>query len=574
MALCLVDTVVQVALQVVERRSIQRLCAVELQSLACAVEHLPVADARVIAVLLRTDVGEELLGHRLVVVGHHLVALAVGIALAWALAVVIDADVLLGHHQLHAKAEHTGLLPQRLDSHLWTASTTVASLRSLLLLELHVCLQILADDELSVRRDDILQMEHGLQETHLVVGCHDTTFALLLHLERATFQAQAWILPHAEARLQVGAEVVVGGCTPEVGHQAIALLEHGLAIDVDVVNEARPAVPRNRQSASVHNQAGIVLHHLVRSAFCLSQNALDGGIGIVRQGKLLMGHQLVFLHQRLRLFQTEFDRKQVLLAVVGWRLEALQADDLPALCRHHQLVHPALGKGFAVGQHRPSHVVIAQVAEEVLVIDLHLSLGKVLGRGMDVLVAVLHLVGRGVVATVRSDEAVAVEVVVRSRIASVVASVGEDFLAADGALVAHGLVDKVPDEAALQRGVLAIEVPVLLHAAHAVAHGVGILTLDEGLIGVLSATFHLFVTSIHRAADIGVFGFVFIEATLVLHRTAGVVLLNPLVGGDEVGSHAGLVAHAPEDDGRVILEVEHVALVALHVSEGEGVVLG
>ena len=56
---------------------------------------------------------------------------------------------------------------------------------------------------------------------------------------------------------------------------------------------------------------------------------------------------------------------------------------------------------------------------------------------------------------VRGDDSVAVEVVIAARIAAIVATIGEDFLAGDRTLVAQALVNEVPDVTALVLRILA-----------------------------------------------------------------------------------------------------------------------
>ena len=66
----------------------------------------------------------------------------------------------------------------------------------------------------------------------------------------------------------------------------------------------------------------------------------------------------------------------------------------------------------AVALHLHSQLQILDRLEEVLVIDLYLAIFQSLVRNPQVLVVVLHLIGMRIQPAVRSDDAVAVEVVV------------------------------------------------------------------------------------------------------------------------------------------------------------------
>ena len=251
-------------------------------------------------------------------------------------------------------------------------------------------------------------------------------------------------------------------------------------------------------------------------------------------------------------------------------LEALEGNHLLALGRYSKLVYLTVSHCLTLLEECPCEVVVAEVGEEVLVVHLYLALLEVLGSCPDVLVVVAYLVGVGVVAAVGSDDTVTVEVVVRCGIAAIVATVGEDFLTLL-VLIAEALVYEVPDEATLQGGILANEVPVLLQATDRVTHSVGILALDEGFVGVLAVTLHVVVVGIHGATDIAVAG---IAGLLILCGTAVVVSLDPVIGSLEVRTVTGFVTQAPEDDGGVVLEGHHVADVTLQMSLGKGGVLG
>ena len=283
-----------------------------------------------------------------------------------------------------------------------------------------------------------------------------------------------------------------------------------------------------------------------------------------------MSYHEVLGEQGLSLLEVELHVEEVLLAVLYGVLKAFECNHLLALSRHTQLVNLTVSHCLTLLEECPCEVVVAEVGEEVLVVYLYLTLLEVLGSCPDVLVVVAYLISVGVVAAVGSDDTVTVEVVVRCGVAAIVATIGEDFLTLL-VLVAEALVYEVPDEATLQGRILADEVPVLLQATDRVTHSVGILALDEGFVGVLAVALHVVVVGIHGATDIAVAG---VASLLILCGTAVVVSLDPVVGSLEVWTVTGLVTQAPEDDGGVVLEGHHVADVTLHMSLGEGGILG
>ena len=90
----------------------------------------------------------------------------------------------------------------------------------------------------------------------------------------------------------------------------------------------------------------------------------------------------------------------------------------------------------------------------------------------------LYLVGVWVGVAVWLQHAVAVEVVVGCRIATVVSAIHPYLSAGHLALSPQSLVGKVPDESTLVVGVLADQVPIFGKASAAVTHRVVVLALD------------------------------------------------------------------------------------------------
>ena len=80
----------------------------------------------------------------------------------------------------------------------------------------------------------------------------------------------------------------------------------------------------------------------------------------------------------------------------------------------------------------------------------------------------------------------------------------------------------------------------------------GILTLDQwtGIVG-LGILLAVLIAHIHRTEDISL---PIVASLFILHRTALVVRLNPVIGLLKVGAIASLIAQRPDDDGGVVLE--------------------
>ena len=130
--------------------------------------------------------------------------------------------------------------------------------------------------------------------------------------------------------------------------------------------------------------------------------------------------------------------------------------------------------------YKPLQLQVVQCLEEVLIVNLKLSSLQVNVLYPHVLIVIAYLVGMGIQSAVRSDDTIAVEVIIRGRILAIVAAIGKDGATRDGTLVAHTLVHEVPNVAALVLGILADDVPVLLETAHGVTHRVGVFTLNQG----------------------------------------------------------------------------------------------
>ena len=208
---------------------------------------------------------------------------------------------------------------------------------------------------------------------------------------------------------------------------------------------------------------------------------------------------------------------------------------------------------------------------------MNLTRGDLLRRSgaEDVAVLVAHLLGTGMRHPVGRHYAVAVEglvgIVVGVEVAAehidprrLAGGIGLGAGAVPGAHLAlrwvigpaEGLVHEVPDAAALERRIAAHQVPVLGKTAEGIAHCVRILTLNQRLGRIAGAVFlTVLVARIHRAVDVGM---VVELRPFILHGAGLVEGLRPFVGLLEIGTVAGLVAKAPDDDaGMVEVAADH-----------------
>ena len=210
---------------------------------------------------------------------------------------------------------------------------------------------------------------------------------------------------------------------------------------------------------------------------------------------------------------------------------------------------------FAIAQEFQAQLILCRIAEQALVPDLDAAL---LDRQNEVLIVELHILQLRRALAVREDDAVAAEVAVIRAVAEV-AAIGIIIIAIAVAAI-DGLVDEVPDEAALIARLAVRELRVLVHAADAVAHGMRILAADERLLGMLGEEFldagdgrvHLaFHVARGRVAAIP-------ENALVMHEAARVGLAEELAHLEDILAAARLIAARPDDDGRVVLvALEH-----------------
>ena len=179
--------------------------------------------------------------------------------------------------------------------------------------------------------------------------------------------------------------------------------------------------------------------------------------------------------------------------------------------------------------------------------------------------------GMWVVIAIGTDDAVVEEIIVRNIVRIVIAAIGID-LHPIVVEFAQSLIHKIPDKTTLVFGILANQIPILLESTHGVPHGMGILALNQRLLGItLAVVFRTFVIAVHRAINIGK---PILTGLFVLNRTALILFFDPGVAVLEIGAVTGLIAQRPSNDGGMVVPSLHIALVALQVCQGKGWIFG
>ena len=461
-----------------------------------------------VARLLRTDIREVLIGNLGLIDAKELGVVAIAVVLHRSASIVLHAVVGLWHLELHAVAEHRGDLG------------------------LVVGIELLADDNLALSGEGVSKLEGGLDGRQFESSLSTVVFDIQL-LE---FHLRA--LPDGEALLEAGTVVIIRRGAPELWQDGVTVEQHGLAIDIEIVDESRPLADGQRGTCG--SELEIADGLLLGDAGRLDIVGEDGEL-IRLDAELLAGKHLTLVDEGLCLAAAELEVDENL--GIGMMFEYTShssfelgiGDELALLGSDARDID-----GATMTADGPNEFEVVEALEEVLVIDLKLAFLQIFLGDPYILVIVAHLVSMWIETTIGGNDTIAVEVVVAGGIASVVATIGEDLLTRDGTLVAKALINEVPDVATLILGVLADDIPVLLEATHRVTHRVGVLTLDERTGIVALGVFHaVFIAQVHRTEDIGL---AVLTSLFELTGTRLVVGLHPVVGPFEVRSVASLVA--------------------------------
>ena len=171
----------------------------------------------------------------------------------------------------------------------------------------------------------------------------------------------------------------------------------------------------------------------------------------------------------------------------------------------------------------------------------------------DILVIVSDLLHLGVRPAGPVHNAVAAEVII-GRPLSAVAAVGLEFFAV-AVLPPQGLIDKIPDEAALIAGLPVGKVRVFMHAAVGIAHGMGIFTADKRLFRVLpQERFYGSGGRIHLAFHVtGIRIRSVMEDAFIMDQAFRIQLPEALRHLMDHAAAKGFISAGPDQDGRMVL---------------------
>ncbi len=132
----------------------------------------------------------------------------------------------------------------------------------------------------------------------------------------------------------------------------MTLLHHRSVINVDILDPAVPAVPCHGEVATLEDEAG-QMHVLAYGSALGSNDRLNSRIGILGELELLVSHHEVLGEQGLSLLEVELHVEEVLLAVLGRVLEALEGNHLLALCRYVELVYLTVSHSLTLFEECP-----------------------------------------------------------------------------------------------------------------------------------------------------------------------------------------------------------------------------
>ncbi len=175
---------------------------------------------------------------------------------------------------------------------------------------------------------------------------------------------------------------------------------------------------------------------------------------------------------------------------------------------------------------------------------------------------------------VGSYQAVAIEIVIRCRITSVITAVGKDFLPVL-IKVAQALVNEIPNKSSLIIRIFANQIPVLFEIAHTVTHRMRIFALDQRL---RQFCFEISLVSIraliHRTINVGIshleVTFICImvvseAGTFILNETRGVECLDMLVGIFKIDTHTCFITQTPNYNGGMVFVDKNIIVLAFNM---------
>ena len=162
----------------------------------------------------------------------------------------------------------------------------------------------------------------------------------------------------------------------------------------------------------------------------------------------------------------------------------------------------------------------------------------------------LHLAGIGTAGSVYDP--VSGEVVVGGALAEITA-IGLELLPVT-VFPADGLIDEIPDKAALIAGLSQAQVGIEVHASAGIAHGMGVFTADKGFVRIfLKKCLYGFRRRVHLGLHItGLRPGAVVEDPFIMHEP---VFIEGAEAVRHVADHRaaeGLIAHRPDQDRGVV----------------------
>ncbi len=307
------------------------------------------------------------------------------------------------------------------------------------------------------------------------------------------------------------------------------------------------------------------------------------GVAVGREGKLLFCHDISLFGPYGCLLHGQAECYDVFVACLNgggvWNVNANGvAGENRRYCKNVCLYR------FAVAQHGVAQRKnVGKVGEGIFVFQRELLSGK--RHKVYIAVNIFHLGEFRCPLASRSDDAVAHEVALEALDAVVELSVvvarrvvvqsgfciNERQSGFYAARVIQALVNPIPYAAACNGLAAFYYVPVFLQVSHGLAHGMGILANEVGLVVEASLlALHYLYLGIHVASEVGVA--LAVVVAFIVHE--GIATrqksFHAVVGGLEVDPSARLVAQRPEHYARVVAVAQHHALGAVNIGSLPG----
>ena len=203
---------------------------------------------------------------------------------------------------------------------------------------------------------------------------------------------------------------------------------------------------------------------------------------------------------------------------------------------------------FSVQAHKAGIAVCC--GKEIVVHDADQVFVYLKAYALIIVFDLLHLAGIGAAGSV--DDPVSGEVIVSGALAEI-SAIGLELLSI-AVFTADGLIDEIPDKAALIAGLSQAQVGVEMHASAGIAHGMGVFTADKGFVRIfLKKCLYGFRRRVHLGLHItGLRPGAVVEDSFIMHEP---VFIEGAEAVRHVADHRaaeGLIAHRPDQDGGMV----------------------